>query len=305
MSFANDVKNELLELVIKKNCCKKAFLAGLIMNAKKKSDGALYVEFSTPEVADTVSALLKILYNSKCSSSEIRKPGRIYYRVDFVSRSLYELLDTMDNEPDVAIAEALPLKCAACEQIFLRGAFISCGKLNDPQNSYHLEFTLSKENLSRASKLYRFLSFSGFIAKITNRSSSSGLYFKSNQTISDILYFMGAVGPSFEYENSGIEKEIINNENRATNCVARNIYKSVNASQKHILAISKLISTHKLDSLPEELVITAKLRIENESATLSELAALHNPPISKSGLNHRLEKLCLEAEIIDDLNITE
>lgn len=300
MSFANDVKNELLELQIKKNCCKKAFLIGLIINAKKNGDGSLYAEFYSSEIAEAVSVLLKNLYNGKPSVAEVKKPGRIFYRVDFSSHSIYELLLTIDTEPDVAIPEALPFKCAACEQMFLRGAFISCAKLNAPQKSYHLEFTLSKENLSRASKLYRFLSVSGFIAKITNRASSSGLYFKSNQTISDILYFIGAVGPSFEYENSGIEKEIINNENRATNCVARNIYKSVSASQKHIFAIKKLISAHKLDSLPEELITTAMLRIKNESATLSELAALHNPPISKSGLNHRLEKLCLEAEILDE-----
>lgn len=300
MSFANDVKNELLELVIKKNCCKKAFLVGLIINSKRNGENSLYAEFYAENVAQQACVLLKTLYNAKPTVTPINKPGRIYYRVDFSSRSLYELLGIIDYEPDVAISEVLPFKCTACEQMFLRGAFISCGKLNDPQTSYHLEFTLAKENLSRASKLYRFLSVSGFIAKITNRASSSGLYFKSNQTISDILYFMGAVGPSFEYENSGIEKEIINNENRATNCVARNIYKSVNASQKHIIAINKLMESHKLDSLPEELVITAKLRIENAAATLSELASLHNPPISKSGLNHRLEKLCLEAEILDD-----
>ena len=300
MSFANNVKEELLGLVIKKNCCKRAFLAGLIINAKKNGENSLYSEFYSLDVAEAVSLLLKTLYNCKNTVSPIKKPGRTFYRVDFASRSLYELIDMLDTDPDVAIPEALPFKCSACEQMFLRGAFISCGKLNDPQKSYHLEFTLSKENLSRASKLYRFLSVSGFIAKITNRSSSSGLYFKSNQTISDILYLIGAVGSSFEYENSGIEKEIINNENRATNCVARNIYKSVSASQKHITAIRKLIESHKLYSLPEELVITATLRIENESATLSELAALHNPPISKSGLNHRLEKLCLEAEIHDD-----
>lgn len=299
MSFASDVKQELIELQIKKNCCRKSFLIGLLINAKINNESSLYAEFAAKDIAELVSALISTLYNGKPSISPIQKPGRTYYKVSFTSRSIFDLLDSLDNEPDASISEEIPFKCNACEQAFLRGAFISCGKLNDPQKGYQLEFTLSKENLSRASKLYRFLSVSGFISKIVNRKNSSGLYFKSNQTISDILYFMGAVKSSFEYENSGIEKEIINNENRATNCVARNIYKSVNASQKHIVAINKLITSHKLDSLPEELIITARLRIENESATLSELASMHNPPISKSGLNHRLEKLCLEAEIID------
>ena len=116
--------------------------------------------------------------------------------------------------------------------------------------------------------------------------------------ISDILYFLGAVGPSFEYANAGIEKEIRNNENRATNCVTKNIYKSVSASKKQIDAIEKLIATHKFDALPEELKQTALIRLENEEASLMELALMHNPPISKSGLNHRLKKICEEADLI-------
>ena len=187
-----------------------------------------------------------------------------------------------------------------CEQSFLRGVFISTATINDPRKSFHLEFSFSSNNVSLASKLYRFLSLLGFVAKITNRQNSTGLYFKSNSTISDLLYFIGAVKLSFDYADIGIEKELRNNENRATNCVARNIYKSVSAAQKHISAINLLISTKKLYSLPIELQETALLRLENEEVTLSELAALHNPPISKSGLNHRLEKICREAEIIEE-----
>ncbi len=178
--------------------------------------------------------------------------------------------------------------------------FISCAKINDPQKSYHLEFSMSKENLSRASKLYRFLSVSGFVPKICNRANSSGLYFKNSSLISDLLYFSGAVRASFDYANSGIEKEIRNNENRATNCVARNIFKSVNASQKQVTAINMLIESHRIDRLTDELRETAMLRVQNPDATLSELSLMHTPPISKSGLNHRLEKICNEAELIED-----
>ena len=109
--------------------------------------------------------------------------------------------------------------------------------------------------------------------------------------ISDILYYTGAVKMSFEYSNTGIEKEIRNYENRATNCVAKNIYRAVNASHKQIEAIEALIESHKFDSLPEELRETALIRLNNPESTMIELSLMHSPPISKSGLNHRLKKI--------------
>ena len=104
---------------------------------------------------------------------------------------------------------------------------------------------------------------------------------------------------SLAVTNSYIEKDIRNLENRATNCVARNISKSVDASMKQIDAIKALISSGKILSLPEELRYTAELRLENPSASLFELAHMHEPPISKSGLNRRLTRLLEEAEELE------
>lgn len=300
MSFSSDVKSELLEAQIKKNCCKKAFLVGMLMNARRLEKTKFESVFLDPLAQEKIAELIKLIYRTEPSLSLIHKPGKVYHAVSFVSSSFSQLIESVDSDPDVTISEAVPFKCPLCEQVFLRGTFISCGKLSDPAKCYNLEFSLSKENLSRASKLYRFLSLSGFVPKIVNRSNTSGLYFKSNQTISDILYLLGAVKPSFKYLDASIEREIVNTARRKTNCETGNILKTVDASKKHIDAINKLIMTHKLDSLPQELKVTAKIRIENPEASLTLLAALHNPPISKSGLNHRLDKICGEAEIIED-----
>lgn len=299
MSFSQEVKKELFEAPLKKNCCRKAYLLGLLFNSKKQGENSFFAEYSESDVAKRVTELLRSLWSTVATSEEIKKPGKAYTKISFSSKAFYRIVDLLDNDPDATISEDIGFSCPLCQQAFLRGVFISCAKITDPQKSYHLEFSLSKQNLSRASKLYRFLSVSGFVPKIVNRSNSSGLYFKNNSTISDILYFSGAVRANFDYENTGIEKEIRNNENRATNCVARNIYKSINASQKHISAINALIKNHKIERLPEELRETAMLRLENSDATLSELALMHTPPISKSGLNHRLEKICKEAEETD------
>ena len=125
----------------------------------------------------------------------------------------------------------------------------------------------------------------------TRRQGRFGLYYKNNAAISDLLYYIGCSATSFDVANVCIERDIRNNENRATNCVARNISRSVDASRKQIAAIEALIATRKIDTLSDELRYTAALRMENESASLLELALMHEPPISKSGLNRRLTKL--------------
>ena len=102
---------------------------------------------------------------------------------------------------------------------------------------------------------------------------------------------MGATSGVFDILNTQVEREIKNNENRATNCDARNIQRSMSAAAKYISAIEYLEQCHLLDSLPEDLLATAKLRIRHPEVSLRELAELHNPAITKSGLNHRLEKI--------------
>ena len=114
--------------------------------------------------------------------------------------------------------------------------------------------------------------------------------------ITDLLYHIRAMKTAFEYSDICIENEIRNRENRATNFVASNISKSVEASQRQVAAIEELVATGAMLKLPEEILYTARLRIENPDATLSELARLHEPPISKSGLNRRLNRILEELE---------
>lgn len=299
MSFSANLKTELVDMQLKKVCCKKAFLLGLLINNHISDSKIIESEFLLDSVADKAIELLKTVYSVSAEKSLIIKPGKKYYRLSFSSKSITNLFDCLTTDPEVIVQDAFQFKCPLCEQSFLRGVFLSTAKLTDPQNSYQLEFSFLPSNIGTASKLYRFLTFLGFVPKIINRKNSIGLYFKSNGIISDILYYIGAVGQSFEYANAGIEKEIRNNENRATNCVTKNIFKSVSASKRQIDSIKLLIDSHRLDSLSQELQQTAMIRLENEDASLNELALLHNPPISKSGLNHRLQKLCEEAELIN------
>jgi DNA-binding protein WhiA len=157
-----------------------------------------------------------------------------------------------------------------------------------------MEILLPKEE--RADGLRVFLeSRIGRAGKI-RRGERFSLYYKSNGAISDFLYYIGGSGTSFDVANVWIERDIRNNENRATNCVARNISRSVDASRRQREAIELLYETRRIDALAEELRDTAALRLEYPDASLAELALLHRPPISKSGLNRRLKKLMEAAE---------
>ena len=150
--------------------------------------------------------------------------------------------------------------------------------------------------LDSVEKLDAFLAEFGVPARRITRGNKIGLYYKKGDDIEDLFGKIGVNNIVFTVADSKIQKEIRGNENRATNCVATNISKAVIASGKQIDAILKLKERGRFEYLPDDLRITAELRLVNSEASLTELASLHIPPISKSGLNHRLSKLLEEAE---------
>ena len=301
MSFATDVCEELIALPMSKNCCKKALLYGLFWHASVCENNIKSV-FRTSHSAEFAVFILASRYPATEQSAQIEetvRAGRHYFTVSAECPSLctgFAAVDSSDKRP---IWELLGFRCGNCRASFLRGAFIAAAAVNDPHKSYHLEFSLSKDKERRIERLCDVLSIAVSEPRRIERANGIGLYYKTNGAISDLLYYIGATKSSFEVTNTWVERDIRNNENRATNCVARNISRSVVASQKHISAIERLREAGKLDLLPDELRITAQLRTEYDSASLSELALLHEPPISKSGLNQRLSRILSVAEELD------
>ena len=131
----------------------------------------------------------------------------------------------------------------------------------------------------------------GFMPKVTKRRGLNVIYLKDHEAVSDFLILIGAQNASFELINNKIRKEFRNNANRQTNCDAANITRTVSSAHYQIEAINDLKRWSAYESLSPELLETAKLRIENAGATLNELAQMHHPPITKSGVNHRLKKI--------------
>lgn len=302
MSFADEVREELLDLQIKSACCRRAFICGLLLNADVKINAEKEREVifyqSSDRAADICPALIKQQFGRDCKTEKLIRSGRPTHRISFESRSAADILDKLSGLGEKEIDDIIGFKCQGCVGAFLRGVFCGCGTLADPKKYYHLEFHINDS--SRCERLCRIISAQGIEPLRSTLKSGYRVYFKSGQSIDDMLTLMGAQQKLFDLLNAHIEREIRNNENRVTNCLATNIQKTVSAAGRQINAIKKLMDSPKYASVPDELKETAELRIKYAEISLAELAAAHTVPITKSGLNHRLEKLVRMSEDISE-----
>lgn len=286
MSFTTDVLEELLILPTGKPCCRKALLCGLFYRGTRLEGTTVRVTFRSERVAALAADLLKRQFSTDSDTEVTARAGQKLYTLTARSKAVATFLDALDGPSEELFFQLVGFRCAECAHFFLRGVFMACASITDPHKGYHGEFSVPTQ--IRAERLRVFLT--DLVAKPIRavRSHGIGLIYKSNGNLADLLYFLGASDASFQIANICIERDIRNQENRATNCVTRNISRAVDASRRQVAAIEFLRCAYKFDGLPEELRYTAQLRCDNVSASLSELARLHEPPISKSGLNRRL-----------------
>ena len=264
MSFADRVRQELAALVTKHNCCRRSLTDGLLIGAELTGAKSVRARYQSEEVATLALDLLTARFGKTVEVQKSGKCGRTYWDLMITAPACIKLVRAMDSDG----VAALRLDCDGCRGTFLRGVFLAVATVNDPHKSFHMEFKLLP---SRVPLLATFLEEIGYTARTVCRQGASGLYFKDSSTIEELITLMGASSVLFEVINSRIEREIRNNENRATNCVARNIEKTISAAAKQMEAINKLMETGRLGSLPESLQVTAEQRYANPDATLDEL----------------------------------
>lgn len=276
MSFTLDIKNELTALTVRSSCCRRMLCEGILLCAAPTKYGA--------ELTMTVCNNEAVAFVDRIMHERFRKGG---VGMQWSGR---RVVWTLPGSIDVNATYTPKITCEHCASAFLRGVFLICGTVNSPSAAdYHAELLMC--DAIRARAVYAVLDSLGCRPRIVDRQRGVGLYFKSSEKIEALLVNIGATSSAFTLMNSKIERTIRNDENRATNCVAKNISKTVEASRKYVTAIRALEASELWHTLTEDVQITAKLRVENPDASLSELAALHNPPITKSGLNHRLAKI--------------
>ncbi|MBQ2686791.1 MAG: DNA-binding protein WhiA [Clostridia bacterium] len=300
MSYSSEKKEQLAALPVKRICCRKALLYGLLF--PQNSFDSTVIEFTTDSrtTRDLVAALFDQCFGlaAEFSNDKGREEGN-YALLGFVNFDYDEAVKKICEEyfSEITPSAAL-IKCESCRVNFMKGVFISSGRITDPEKSLHLEFVF--QNKITAQGMKEYFTELGLSPKEIDRRGNCGLYFKRQDEIEDFLATMGDSQGAMQIMNIAIMRSLRNNANRYSNCDAANLYKATEAASLQIQAINRLIESGVLETLSEDLKMTAKLRVAQPELTLAELGEAHTPPITKSGVNHRLQKLIKIASIGKD-----
>ncbi len=279
MSFSQEQKKWIISQPIKTMCCKHAFLEGILASRGHKGNGEISISINGDENIGFLSDLISDVFNSEVYLLKSRGGRRKI--IAFSSKSACKYLDLVEKEYFCS------LKCQSCQSAFLRGVFLACGRVSDPSIQYSLEFSVGE----RAMAFAAFLEKLGFVPKTSVKKTETIVYFRDTTYIEDFFALANMNQTLYSFMNSKINREIKNYANRISNCETNNIERAVLASMEKIDLIEELIETGRINLLPDELAQTARLRVENRDMSLSQLAGIMTPSISKSGLSHRLARI--------------
>lgn len=310
MSFSGEVKEELSHMTGHGRHCQIAELAALILFSgqliqrspgqwtlvvKTENRDVLRKYFTLLKKTFKIEADIRIRKNTYLKKASVYRVAvnshedtvRILQATKFVTPE-FEITD------DLSTMNHLVVQKDCCKRAFLRGTFLAAGSISDPEKAYHLEIVCTTEE--RALQVQSILRELELDARIVNRKKNQVVYLKEGSQIVELLGLMEAGISLMNLENIRILKEISNNVNRKVNCETANIGKTVSAAVKQIEDI-RYIETHMgFSQLSEGLEEIAVLRLQYQDATLKELGEMLNPPVGKSGVNHRLRKLSRIAE---------
>lgn len=288
MSFSQETKNNLCTISCKKRCCKHAMMYGMLLFANTFQGGKIKLITENEKLSELFSGLMRSLFNVTTDTRVgTRKSGKEVIPNYIISANAQEPFFKYCKDASVINEDVF--ECPVCVGSFLRGAFLSGGTITDPMAGYHLEISTPSNIL--ANSLCDVMNQNGLMSKVSVRKSRSAVYFKDSELIEDFLTFVGAQNAALNMMNTKIMRDIRNNENRRSNCDAANIFKITGSAKEQTDAINKLKKSGEFDSLPKDLKDTAELRLAYPFESLNKLAEMHQPKITKSGVNHRLKKI--------------
>ncbi len=319
MSFATDAKIEVLFQNIDNTCCAMAFLSGLIKSAGQlgMSSNGMVVEIYTDleQLYDKVAAITTQIYGITPEKEYVEagmgKPQRI--KIVFPTNIAQELLLNLGvltiEDGCHVIQDGIEWSLVeedCCKNSYIKGAFVGCATSNiviksydnmkKNTSGYHLEFVFAYENLAK--DFIQLLQQKNIPAKMTMRKSSPIVYIKEYQVICDILALVGASKAVLQLQNEAAIRELRNTVNRQNNCFSANLSKTVTASVKQLEAIELIKNTIGIDALSQPLSELCLIRLANPDQPLDKLKDLYYEPVTKSGINHRFQKILKIAESI-------
>ncbi len=292
MSFSQDVKAEILRRKVSRPCCCTAAAYAIACFGKYFDDRGIVLQTETEGVA----AFAQKMYARCGIAGQIlrkeRAAGSVVYEFSVKDseeiRKMLELFGHTGRETALRIKPGC-FKCQQCVSHFVAAAFLCCGTATDPEKGYNIEFLSTRYQLSQ--QLEAILAEHEFHPHRALRKGANTVYIKAGDHIEDLLTFMGAGNAAMRIMEQRMYNEMRNKTNRLSNCETANLGKSVQAAVQVQMAIRALEAAGALETLPEPLLTTAKMRMQYPDLPLARLAEKFNPPVSKAGLSHRFKRI--------------
>lgn len=293
MSFTQDTKKELCSEKRKHDiapCCKDALLHGLLLTCREYGKRIVFSSEST-KAAELFERLIKAKY--KCEVESLRESiagHKMYVKAIFDTDSSELIHSDFDlfREP-YRVNEGIVYACESCSVHFLKGLFIGAGYVSEPTMEWRLEIRIRTSELAK--DVEGLLSMIMLPPNVTVRRGRPVLLYKKSTSIENFLGFIGADNAVLELMSEKPVKELRGDTNRRLNLETSGINRSIKTAVKQCAAVKALVDSGLINGLSAELKKTAMLRLEYGSISLEQLAQKHEPPITKSGLNHRMEKI--------------
>ena len=291
MSFSQEAKKEIVSKELPKGCCAEAAAYAVACFGKYFDARGIVLHTELCGIAQYVK---KTLERAGVQGSVVvkgRTENPVYefaVKDEAQVQKMLALFGHTGMETNLRI-NSRNFHCKHCVNAFVATAFLCCGTMTNPEKEYNLEFLSPRYNLIK--DFEALLMGRGFSPRHTQRKGGNVLYLKASEQIEDLLTFMGASGAALQIMNPKVYKDFRNKANRIANCETANIEKTVVANQATIQSIRFLEKHGALEHLPQPLREAAALRLEMPEISLKDLAAQFNPPLSKSGLSHRMKKI--------------
>ena len=293
ISFSAAAKAEVCRNLPQKHCCAMAECFGILLYCNSFQPDGIKIITESREFAYSLPKLFKRAFDLEFDSyPSLASPGKLVFQI-WDEDKLNAIMDAFGFDPreTVSLHVNFPVvEGDCCKASFLRGAFLAGGSVTDPGKGYHMELSTTHQSVARETDVL-MREVMEFPPKSAKRGGGQVLYLKQSEQISDFLTFLNAPVAAMGIMEARLEKELNNKVNRRCNCDDANTSKVVEAAQEQLAAIRVLKEQELFENLPEKLKQAAVAREKNPSASLSELAAMMEPAITKPAMNNRMKKL--------------
>lgn len=297
MTFSKEVKEEMAKHIPKSRHCAISELAVILLyfGLMTSDEGRSRLEICIEQemIARKCFTLLEKTFNISVGAQKEEHNTRFVITDDEVVKDILLATKFCENAEYTLgkrkSVSGVLLKTECCKRAFLRSCFMCCGSVSDPGKAYHLEFVCRFPET--ATQIADVLAEFSVKAKIIERKKYHVVYLKEGSAIVEFLNICSAHVSMMNLENYRILHEIAGDTNRRVNCETANLLKSVNAANAQIEDIRFVDREIGIKNLPPSLYEVATIRLEHPDATLQELGGFLDPPVGKSGVNHRLRKI--------------